>query len=1253
MDNFAGGNVEDNNLTGENLITYTDPKPEEFESVNPLIDFATRISILEKKIEKYEEEWREKQLPKINQYSWWKHSREVGYFDRVRKESIMIENQINKVKREILESTKDSTLNVFGRQIPNIEQSIYNRCENKLKLSFEHMETPPPKRINEKEVREANEPAKENEEEEEESEEEEEDDMGDFIDDSEDVPIGLVPQEENTVQDDPEVPNLSDDEGLSSISQPEKEITMESQDANAPEEEKRDDEESENEESDEDSGSNAGGNNPILNAGKSKNEPIMLDSSDESSDSNTDPIVLPPENEEERRKIANLKRARDWRKKNATYVHSGSEDEGRRDINSRNEGILSQMNEESRDRSDSSSEGDDPSLGGEHSRLSLESENTMEGSNSRASFGDSNDFESYDAGDITFLSESGPKRRTYPRRFQQRTTKRKRMEKNGWKDFSVETQQVRKDVRDMHQKRSVRLRFADPIPPKEQRREKRILLNPGHLDDEEDYFIPTEIAIHLEPHQIEAIQMMWYSMVNHNIGFILALHMGLGKTFTTIAFLYSYFTLMFKKESKKPRVLVTCNPNLIPVWVNEFAKWTPNFKVFVYNNNHKERLRREWVKNGGAMIVGYQLYSNSVTNINDEMSEEENQWCKSFMETPDVLVMDEAHCLKYKWKNSLDCVRTKKRIVITGTPMKNFTDDLFYLYDCAVPKYMGEHIEFREKYSDPINKGGFSDSTDHQKSLAEQQRKELYTFSDPIVFRRGDTYLRETIPLKKEYVVYLKLDSQQREFYPILFNHLKELKSGSVDFINIYHTFCWLGCHPKVLLTKSISSLKKDKKNTLGFWQEIVDKGKDFIFDPKSPKLEVTHFLVEQSIKVKEKIIIFTQSQINLELVSEYLETKSISFLHLNPKNNLSSEIIRKFTKQDSKYNVLLMGKSGSEGIDFSMATRLIIFDPSWSPSQENQAISRIFRKGQTKPTFVYRLIGSGTFEENIAKRAMKKKHLSDKIVDKQSNGGFLTEGVIKEFVKNWEFQDLPPPPSTPIDDFFLENLRQKSDNPIHHIEAFQETFETEEPLDLDDIPIEVPTKRKRLTKGSKKAQIEKEKEQEKEKEREKERKREMEKEKEVEKERENEEKSESDQEKEEVETETGKDEIEKPNDKDEEDKERKKRERKREKNRIRKEKKKRRKELEMNQTEADKMNEYVLTQLENKEDKDKSEENFEITRNTIERFERIDKLQEKFAIEFPRVDPALIAALLADHSDPDEEKMREMISEINLGTYN
>jgi len=63
---------------------------------------------------------------------------------------------------------------------------------------------------------------------------------------------------------------------------------------------------------------------------------------------------------------------------------------------------------------------------------------------------------------------------------------------------------------------------------------------------------------------------------------------------------------------------------------------------------------------------------------------------------------------------------------------------------------------------------------------------------------------------------------------------------------------------------------------------------------------------------------------------------------------------------------MLLSTKVGGMGLTLTAASRAVIYDPSWNPADDAQAVDRCYRIGQTKPVTVYRLVAAGTVEERM-----------------------------------------------------------------------------------------------------------------------------------------------------------------------------------------------------------------------------------------------------------------------------------------------
>lgn len=53
-------------------------------------------------------------------------------------------------------------------------------------------------------------------------------------------------------------------------------------------------------------------------------------------------------------------------------------------------------------------------------------------------------------------------------------------------------------------------------------------------------------------------------------------------------------------------------------------------------------------------------------------------------------------------------------------------------------------------------------------------------------------------------------------------------------------------------------------------------------------------------------------------------------------------------------------------GVNLQAANRIVLFDTSWNPVNDLQALHRSYRYGQQKNVFVYRLLVKGSMEEKI-----------------------------------------------------------------------------------------------------------------------------------------------------------------------------------------------------------------------------------------------------------------------------------------------
>uniref|UniRef100_A0A0A9VZY3 E3 ubiquitin-protein ligase SHPRH n=2 Tax=Lygus hesperus TaxID=30085 RepID=A0A0A9VZY3_LYGHE len=113
------------------------------------------------------------------------------------------------------------------------------------------------------------------------------------------------------------------------------------------------------------------------------------------------------------------------------------------------------------------------------------------------------------------------------------------------------------------------------------------------------------------------------------------------------------------------------------------------------------------------------------------------------------------------------------------------------------------------------------------------------------------------------------------------------------------------------------------------------------------------------------KVIIFSTWEKVLDVISEALKTNSISFRRLGSQSRHQNGLTQ--FKNGPVTALLIPLSRGSKGLNIIEATHVFLVEPILNPADELQAVGRVHRIGQTKPTFVHRFIIHNTVEEKMA----------------------------------------------------------------------------------------------------------------------------------------------------------------------------------------------------------------------------------------------------------------------------------------------
>ncbi|XP_029282544.1 E3 ubiquitin-protein ligase SHPRH-like [Cottoperca gobio] len=137
------------------------------------------------------------------------------------------------------------------------------------------------------------------------------------------------------------------------------------------------------------------------------------------------------------------------------------------------------------------------------------------------------------------------------------------------------------------------------------------------------------------------------------------------------------------------------------------------------------------------------------------------------------------------------------------------------------------------------------------------------------------------------------------------------------------------------------------------------------------------------------KCLVFSTWLCVLDIISKALFDNNMEFSQINGIHKFQENLCS--FKYEEKINILLLPlHTGSNGLNIIEATHVLLVEPILNPAHELQAIGRVHRIGQTKPTFVHRFLIKSTIEERM-QAMMKTAEKSHSSTMKHSEAAVLT----------------------------------------------------------------------------------------------------------------------------------------------------------------------------------------------------------------------------------------------------------------------
>ena len=451
-------------------------------------------------------------------------------------------------------------------------------------------------------------------------------------------------------------------------------------------------------------------------------------------------------------------------------------------------------------------------------------------------------------------------------------------------------------------------------------------------------------------------------LTQHHYAGILADEMGLGKTVQALAWIQQ----QKNQAAEHHPAMVVCPTSLLVNWGREVERFVPELSYCIISGTKRKQLLQS-VEKYDIVITSYAL-----------LRRDTDHYAQT---TFSSVILDEAQHIKNRsTQNAVAAKRlnTRKRLVLTGTPIENSVSDLWSIMDFLMPGYLGSHNSFRIRFEQPVKK-----SAPNSEKALEHLRCKLA----PFMLRRLKSEVAAEMPPKVTRIATTPMLAPQQRLYQRLLSSYYEQISSLVDAqgfersrFSVFSALLRLRqccCHPALL-------------------RQI--KGTD---EMGSAKMDLFFELLDEAMDGGHRVLVFSQFVQMLHILRKALSERNIRFSYLDGATRNRMEQVDQFNNNPDVPVFLVSLKAGGSGLNLTGANVVIHYDPWWNPAVEDQATDRTHRIGQTQTVYSIKLVTENSIEQKVIELQERKRQIINAAMG--ATGGFtqhLTWSDIQTLLK-------------------------------------------------------------------------------------------------------------------------------------------------------------------------------------------------------------------------------------------------------------
>ena len=429
---------------------------------------------------------------------------------------------------------------------------------------------------------------------------------------------------------------------------------------------------------------------------------------------------------------------------------------------------------------------------------------------------------------------------------------------------------------------------------------------------------------------------------------LLADEMGVGKTVQAIG-----IALLYKEEWP---VLIICPSSLKFVWRDEILKWIPNI------NDDKINIQifkssKDYFKCGVKFyIMSYDL----TVKLEDKINE------KNFK----FIIADEAHYLKSPDAKRTKCLmpiikKSKRVILITGTPILAKPVELFPLLNMLRPDLFKNFSVFGNRYCDPKRNFFGMDWT------GSSHPKELNFILKHIMIRRLKKDVMNQLPPKKRQKVEIQTDSK-------IIKQITAIHLSSEKIMEKFNELNNASINPNLVSFVNNEDIEDGNDNLLNLFNKVYKLSAEA---KTSGVKEYIHYLIDN----KCKYLIFAHHIVMLDAIEEEVKKLKVDYIRIDGKVKLEKrqEYVQKYQKDETCLVAILSITACYTGITLTAASTVVFSELHMTPAVMIQAEDRAHRIGQEHECVnIHYLYGPDTIDEVLFKMLNQKQNIFSNTLD-------------------------------------------------------------------------------------------------------------------------------------------------------------------------------------------------------------------------------------------------------------------------------